>query len=492
MESNKGHCYLNFFDLASKASKKLDIDEGKIIITEDDMIFKKELIGDKKDIKDNKNNIKTRVYLPEFYYSEKGIAKLIKIIMNTKEKKKIIYKDTSNSIEYDEIQKRSIRFAINTKFMILTGGPGTGKTTTIKGIIDCLKQNGIKIILTAPTGRAAKRITETTGLEAKTIHRLLGYKYHSICTKNENNKLVGDVIIIDESSMIDIFLMYNLLKAIPLEMKVIMVGDCDQLPPVGPGNVLNDIIRSNIVPVIKLKKVYRQAGKSDIIKNAHRINNGEYPEFKKNNTDFFFIEENNADKVTEIIKGLCSKRLPKYYKVDCIRDIQVLCPMQKGKAGVINMNDVLQGVLNKNQISLYYRGIQYKLNDKVMQIKNNYDKEVFNGDIGLIKYVNIKEKTLTVNFDGRNVVYKESELEELTLAYAITIHKSQGSEYPIVVMPVTLEHKVMLYRNLLYTGITRAKNVLVMVGNRQAVNYAVDNINSETRNTYLCERLVYN
>lgn len=492
MESNKGHCYLNFFDLASKASKKLDIDEGKIIITEDDMIFKKELIGDKKDIKDNKNNIKTRVYLPEFYYSEKGIAKLIKIIMNTKEKKKIIYKDTSNSIEYDEIQKRSIRFAINTKFMILTGGPGTGKTTTIKGIIDCLKQNGIKIILTAPTGRAAKRITETTGLEAKTIHRLLGYKYHSICTKNENNKLVGDVIIIDESSMIDVFLMYNLLKAIPLEMKVIMVGDCDQLPPVGPGNVLNDIIRSNIVPVIKLKKVYRQAGKSDIIKNAHRINNGEYPEFKKNNTDFFFIEENNTDKVTEIIKGLCSKRLPKYYKVDCIRDIQVLCPMQKGKAGVINMNDVLQGVLNKNQISLYYRGIQYKLNDKVMQIKNNYDKEVFNGDIGLIKYVNIKEKTLTVNFDGRNVVYKESELEELTLAYAITIHKSQGSEYPIVVMPVTLEHKVMLYRNLLYTGITRAKNVLVMVGNRQAVNYAVDNINSETRNTYLCERLVYN
>lgn len=490
MEANKGHCYLNFFDLAAKASKKLDIDEGKIIITEDDMIFKKELIGDKKDIKDNENNIKTRVYLPEFYYSEKGIAKLIKIIMNTKEKKKIIYKDTNSNIEYDEIQKKSIKFAINTKFMILTGGPGTGKTTTIKGIIDCLKQNGIKIILTAPTGRAAKRMTETTGLEAKTIHRLLGYKYPSGCTKNENNKLVGDVIIIDESSMIDIFLMYNLLKAIPLEMKVIMVGDCDQLPSVGSGNVLNDIIRSNIVPVIKLKKVYRQAGKSDIIKNAHKINKGEYPEFKKNNTDFFFINENDTDKVAEIIKGLCSKRLPKYYKVDCIRDIQVLCPMQKGKTGVINMNNILQDVLNRSQISLYYRGIQYKLNDKVMQIRNNYDKEVFNGDIGLIKYVNIKEKALNVNFDGRNVIYKENELEELTLAYATTIHKSQGSEYPIVVMPITLEHRVMLYRNLLYTGITRAKNVIVMVGNRQAVNYAVDNINSEIRNTYLCERLM--
>ena len=490
MEANKGHCYLNFFDLAAKASKKLGIDEGKIIITEDDMIFKKELIGDKKDIKDNENNIKTRVYLPEFYYSEKGIAKLIKIIMNTKEKKKIIYKDTNSNIEYDEIQKKSIKFAINTKFMILTGGPGTGKTTTIKGIIDCLKQNGIKIILTAPTGRAAKRMTETTGLEAKTIHRLLGYKYPSGCTKNENNKLVGDVIIIDESSMIDIFLMYNLLKAIPLEMKVIMVGDCDQLPSVGSGNVLNDIIRSNIVPVIKLKKVYRQAGKSDIIKNAHKINKGEYPEFKKNNTDFFFIDENDTDKVAEIIKGLCSKRLPKYYKVDCIRDIQVLCPMQKGKTGVINMNNILQDVLNRSQISLYYRGIQYKLNDKVMQIRNNYDKEVFNGDIGLIKYVNIKEKALNVNFDGRNVIYKENELEELTLAYATTIHKSQGSEYPIVVMPITLEHRVMLYRNLLYTGITRAKNAIVIVGNRQAVNYAVDNINSEIRNTYLCERLM--
>ncbi len=307
LEVNRDHCYHNFFDIVRKTSKKLDIEEAKIVMSEDNMIYENDIIAE------NRNQDDMRVYLPSVFYSENDTAELIRTIMKTKAKKKICYYDINSGIEYDEIQKHSIKCAVESKFMVLTGGPGTGKTTTIRGIIECFVRNKLKVLLAAPTGRAAKRISETSGLEAKTIHRLLECKSAEGFAKNEDNKLEGDVIIIDESSMIDIFLMYNLLKAIPPEMKVILAGDANQLPSVGPGNVLNDIIRSKTVSVIKLEKIYRQAGKSDIIKNAHRINCGEYPVFKKNNTDFFFIEENDVNKAAETVADLCSRRLPGYF-----------------------------------------------------------------------------------------------------------------------------------------------------------------------------------
>lgn len=284
--------------------------------------------------------------------------------------------------------------------------------------------------------------------------------------------------------------MYNLLKAVPSEMKVILIGDVNQLPSIGAGNLLKDIINSGIVPVVKLEKIYRQAEKSDIIKNAYRVNRGEYINLKQNkkDADFYFIEEENDKKIVNIISDLCSKRLPKYYNIDCINDIQVLCPMQKGETGTININSILQRILNNNKTLLQYRGQQFKLNDKAMQIKNNYDKEVFNGDVGIIEKVNIKDKTLSVNYIGKSIIYEETELEELSLAYAITIHKSQGCEYKIVVILITMSNQKILQRNLLYTGITRAKKIVVLIGSHYAVEYAVNN-NTQLRNTYLCKKL---
>jgi len=520
MESNKGHCYLNFFDLASKASKKLDIDEGKIIITEDDMIFKKELIGDKKDIKDNKNNIKTRVYLPEFYYSEKGIAKLIKIIMNTKERKKIIYKDTSNSIEYDEIQKRSMRFAINTKFMILTGGPGTGKTTTIKGIIDCLKQNDIKIILTAPTGRAAKRITETTGLEAKTIHRLLEIgkfdedKFDNIDT--DVAPVDADILVIDEMSMVDTFIMNYLIKAIYLGTKLIFVGDPNQLPSVGPGSILKDLIDSNQFATVHLDKIFRQAAKSKIIVNAHNVNNGINFVGKKDYIedsleDFFYINESNQDKMLYQVLSLSKERLKKYGDYEFFTSIQVLTPTKKGKMGTKELNQKLQAELNPFNEELAeksYGEVIFREGDRIMQINNNYDiywekgsrddlrtyeagTGVFNGEIGRIVKINHNEKQIQIEFDDKKIAwYAFSELDQLEHAYAITIHKAQGSEFDVVILVIPQSSNMLLTRNLLYTGLTRAKKMLIVIGNKSLIEFMINNCDTKKRNTGLKLKLI--
>ncbi|RJX29191.1 MAG: ATP-dependent RecD-like DNA helicase [Dethiobacter sp.] len=485
--SNQGHCYATRTQLISEAVKILELEEPLMEETLNRMIKEKSVILEGEDA----------IYLPPFYYSETGTAQRITDILTAKPKplpaniKQIIQTlQQECGIEYDDIQKEAISTAVCSKFMVLTGGPGTGKTTITLAIIRIFQKMGSSILLAAPTGRAAKRLAETTGMEAKTIHRLLEYKPAAGYQKNAENPLQCDVLIVDETSMVDIILIYNLLKAIPDKAVVILVGDVDQLPSVGAGNVLKDIINSGAVTVIQLKKIYRQAQGSAIITNAHRINQGKQPLLKGGrNSDFFFIEEDYPAKVAETIRLLCSKRLPAYYKVNPIRDIQVLCPMQRGETGAQNLNLLLQESLNPTDVMLRYGGTVYRLQDKVMQIKNNYDKNVFNGDIGVITRIDAEDRTLAVIFDGNEVDYDVTELDEVVLAYATTVHKSQGSEYPIVVAPLTMQHYMMLQRNLLYTCVTRAKKVFVLVGTKKAIAIAVSNDKIRQRNTLLAKRL---
>ena len=523
--SDDGHVYAEKQQLIEKASELLEASPETIIMTMDDMILNQELIQERNIQKsDEEGNPVVPVYLPPFYYAEIGVAgKLKKLaaspagdrlyakLMEAREKTGNCHLSVDVEaiqekvgMTYDEIQADAIRQAAAAKVMVLTGGPGTGKTTTTHGIISAYKAYGLKILLAAPTGRAAKRMTEATGLEAKTIHRLLECKPPEGYQKNEDNPLEGDVLIIDECSMIDIILMNALLKAIPSTMRLVMVGDIDQLPSVGAGNVLRDMIDSGSFPVIRLTRIFRQAQTSRIIMNAHRINEGQMPNISNGkDTDFFFMENEDAESVVPQIVELVKTKLPKYYRVEPAQ-IQVLTPMQRGVVGATNLNLALQESLNPPEHEIYMRGrgavtlpkdclrrsgFAFRADDKVMQIKNNYDKEVFNGDIGLIESVNAEDRTLKVNFDNRSIEYDITELDELVHAYATTIHKAQGSEYPIVVMPILMNHYVMLQRNLLYTGITRAKKILVLVGTKKALSYAVRNVTVTKRNTLLKERL---
>nr|WP_305150573.1 AAA family ATPase [uncultured Duncaniella sp.] len=401
-------------------------------------------------------------------------------------------KPKSGDIVYDEVQQAAIQKALDSKVMVLTGGPGTGKTTTTQGIIAAFKARHMSILLAAPTGRAAKRMTEATGMEAKTIHRLLEYNPMDGYKRNDENPLEGDALIVDECSMIDILLFYNLMKAIPSNMRLILVGDIDQLPSVGAGNVLRDIIDSQQIPVVRLTRIFRQAQSSRIVMNAHAINAGQFPNIRNGlDTDFFFINQEDADEMVKLIIGLVRDRLPKKYGYPP-KEIQVLTPMQRGTVGAGNLNIELQNALNPAGPSLARGGYTFRQGDKVMQIRNNYDKNVFNGDIGYITAVDTNERTLTVTFDSRLVEYDISELDEIVLAYAVTIHKSQGSEFPVVVMPVTMKHFVMLQRNLIYTGITRAKKICVLVGTTKALAYAIKQNTVSKRNTKLKERLYEN
>nr|DAV39019.1 MAG TPA: ATP dependent DNA helicase [Caudoviricetes sp.] len=485
--SEEGHCYATYEQLVTKCVEILEVEEPKIVMSIDHLVIEKELIKEEPDV----------VYLPPFYFSEAGVAKRLKEIMFGGREKQVVDSEQvisllegKENMTYDDIQRNAIRQASKSKVMVLTGGPGTGKTTTTHGIITLFRESGMEVVLAAPTGRAAKRMSEATGMEAKTIHRLLECKPPEGYKKNEENPIEGDVLILDEASMIDIILMYNLLKAIPNHMILVIVGDIDQLPSVGAGNVLRDIIASGVVPTIKLERIFRQAMGSRIITNAHKINKGEKPDLRGGkDSNFFFMEQEDNEGVIHTIVNLCTKRLPTYYKVDPLRDIQVLTPMQRTETGAAHLNTVLQTALNKNTLCLKRGATEYRLHDKVMQVRNNYDKEVFNGDVGFITAIDTEEKTLKVNFDDREIEYEVLELDELVLAYATTIHKAQGSEYPIVIMPISFSHFVMLQRNLLYTGITRAKKVVVLVGNRNAVYVSVKNNNVKDRNTKLSERI---
>lgn len=485
--SNEGHCFATREQLLETTEKMLELERTLIDATIDRMIEEKTVIPDEGNA----------IYLPAFYYSEVGIAKRMKEILASESSYKsadvneiIEGIQKEHHIQYDEIQIDAIKTAVRSKFMVLTGGPGTGKTTTTLAIIKIFQKLNARVLLAAPTGRAAKRMSEATGMEAKTIHRLLEYKPPEGYKKNVESPLECDVLIIDETSMVDTILMYNLLKAVSNETVVVLVGDVDQLPSVGAGNVLKDIIDSGAINVVKLTRIFRQAQGSAIITNAHRINKGESPSLKGGSkSDFFFMEEEEPQKVVETIKELCSRRLPKYYNVDPVSDIQVLCPMQRGETGAFNLNTVLQETLNPTDVSIKYGGTVFRLKDKVMQIKNNYDKNVFNGDIGTITSIDVEDKTLIISFDGVDVEYDATELDEVVLAYATTVHKSQGSEYKIVVAPFTMQHYMMLQRNLLYTCVTRAKKILVLVGSKKAIGIAVSNNKTQKRNTMLVSRL---
>jgi helicase, recD/traA family len=482
--ADEGHVYAEKERLIVKSTELLDTDREAVTDALEQILNTSDLILDEE-----------AIYLPPFYMAETGVARRLKLLndspakVNTNLKVNITKLQEKIGIEYDEVQAQGIQQAVTAKVMVLTGGPGTGKTTTTLGIIRVLQIMGLRILLAAPTGRAAKRMTETTGMEAKTIHRLLEFKPPEGYQKNENSPLDGDVLIVDESSMIDIILMNSLLKAIPPHMKLILVGDIDQLPSVGAGNVLRDIIDSEQFPVIRLTKIFRQAQTSRIVMNAHRINAGEFPNLSNGrNTDFFYIEAEEPEIAAEKIVELVKHRLPKYCHVSP-SEIQVLSPMQRGIVGAANLNILLQEAINPSDKCLYRAGRSFRQNDKVMQIRNNYDKEVFNGDIGVVSMIDFENRNLTVLFENRAVEYDVTELDELVQAYAITIHKSQGSEYPVVVMPVMMTHFVMLQRNLIYTGITRAKKMLVLIGTKKAVSYAVKHVTVTQRNTKLKERL---
>ena len=506
--ADEGHVFAYQEQLIAKAAELLEAEESSIVMTLDQMIADKDLICESVDYKTDQAEMKA-IYLPAFYYAEAGVVGKLKRLAQSPATDRLWHalmdarQKTGNEslsidvgkiqekvdMKYDEIQADAIRKAAVSKVRVLTGGPGTGKTTTTQGIIASYRSFGLKILLAAPTGRAAKRMTEATGLEAKTIHRLLECKPPEGYQKNEDNPLDGDVLIIDECSMIDMILMNALLKAIPEGMRLILVGDIDQLPSVGAGNVLRDIIDSGVFPVVRLTRIFRQAQSSRIIMNAHAINEGKFPDISNGkNTDFFYIEKEDPEEAVQEIVRLVKNNLPRYYKTPW-NHIQVLTPMQKGIVGAANLNLALQEALNPQGDGLRRGGYLFRTGDKVMQIRNNYEKEIFNGDIGTVECVNLQERTLKVNFDQHIIEYEASELDELVHAYATTIHKAQGSEYPIVVMPVLMNHYVMLQRNLIYTGITRAKKVLVIVGTRKALSYAVRNVTVTKRNTFLKERL---
>lgn len=482
--ADEGHVYAVEEQLIEAAGKLLEADREPIVQAMAGMIASEDLIREQE-----------AIYLPPFYHSERGTARRLLALMTSRSSAlfegniDIQAIEKATGVGYDDVQVAAIRQAVRSRVMVLTGGPGTGKTTTTQGIIAAYRAAGLRVLLAAPTGRASKRMSEATGMEAKTIHRLLEFNPQDGYKRNDDNPLEGDVLIVDECSMIDIILMYNLMKAIPVQMRLILVGDIDQLPSVGAGNVLRDIIDSGQVPVIRLTRIFRQAQSSRIVMSAHAINQGRYPDTSNGkDTDFFFIRKDDPEQVAEEIVKLVKHRLPKAYNQP-LSNIQVLTPMQRSVVGAGNLNMLLQQTLNTSTLGISRGGINYRLGDRVMQIRNNYDKNVFNGDIGIIEKVNMEDRTLCIRFDGSLVEYEASELDEVTLAYATTIHKSQGSEYPIVVIPVLMTHFVMLQRNLIYTGITRAKKICVLIGQPKALAYAIRNLTVNKRNTKLKERL---
>jgi len=498
--ADEGHVYYPYEPLVKKCQEILGVDREVIVraldvIADGKMIVIEGLDGDIEEFKESSR----AVYLAKFHLSEISIVTRTKTLINTP--KSIREIDSDKAVEW--VQKQlaitlakkqveAIKSAVENKVMIITGGPGTGKTTIINAILKIFLRLGVKIMLAAPTGRAAKRMSEATGHDAKTIHRMLEYSIQKRgFQKNELNPLRCDLMIIDEASMIDTILMHHLLKAIPPGATFILVGDVNQLPSVGAGNVLKDIIASGEVQVVKLNEIFRQAKESLIIVNAHKINNGLVPSFKSSGPkdDFYFIEQEDPEEVLRIILELTKDRIPRRFGFDPVDDIQVLTPMHKGIVGAGNLNVELQKTLNPGENGIIRGGWKFKLNDKVMQVKNNYDKEVFNGDIGRITRIDPENQEITISFDERDVPYNYTDLDEIVLAYAVSVHKSQGSEYPAVVMPILTQHYILLQRNLVYTAVTRGRELVVMVGTMKALTIGVKNDKTQKRYTYLRHRL---
>ena len=499
--ADDGHVYYPYEPLVEKCQEVLEVGRDIIInafgtITLDQRI----VIEDLNDRLDEFKETYKAVYLAKFHLCETSIARRLKTLANAPKSirkidsgKAIGWVQKQLDITLAKNQIEAIRCAVENKVMVITGGPGTGKTTIINAILKIFSKLNIRIMLAAPTGRAAKRMSETTGHGAKTIHRMLEYSIQKGgFKKNDEKPLNCDLLIIDEASMIDTVLMYHLLKAIPQTATWIIVGDVNQLPSVGAGNVLKDIIASGSVSVVELTEIFRQAKASKIIVNAHKINNGIFPYLKPTGPkdDFYFIEEEDPDEVLRIILKLTTDRIPNRFGFDSVDDIQVLTPMHRGIVGAGNLNIELQKNLNPGEGGIVRGNRSFRVRDKVMQIKNNYEKEVFNGDIGRIKRIDLESQVVTITFDGRHVEYDYPDLDEIVLAYAVSVHKSQGSEYPAIIIPILIQHYMLLQRNLIYTAVTRGRKLVVIVGTKKALAIGINNDKTQRRFTYLKQRLV--
>lgn len=505
-----GHTYLPEEVLCEYGVARLGVSREEIDNALVDLTLAKEVVTD------NIDGEKV-CYLASFYTAEKYIAGRIKSMVDAKRsgylanwqiEERFEEIEKRNGYVLDKEQKKAVFEALGEcGCLVLTGGPGTGKTTTINTILEIMDDLNIKVALAAPTGRAAKRMSQVTGREAKTVHRLLeaiGLAEETVFNRDEQNPINADVVILDEVSMIDTVLMYSFLKALRPGAKLILAGDADQLPSVGAGNVLNDIIMSERVSVVRLEKIFRQAEQSLIVVNAHKINKGEYPEITNKENDFFFMKRSTTKSIVETIAELYKSRLPKAYNIDPFASIQVLSPAKKGVAGSINLNTVLQNTINPSDIikaEHSYGSKVFRVGDKVMQTKNNYDMYysrpngddgmgIFNGDMGIIENIYSTDKIMVIVFDDdKTVEYPFSNLDELDLAYAVTVHKSQGNEFPVVIMPVCGFPPMLMCRNLFYTAVTRAKDMVVLVGNEEAIKYMTDNNRENSRYTGLCSKL---
>ena len=510
--AERGHCYLPLNGLAKTACELLAVDDERIDIAVEKLAERNEVV-----LQDQPDRRGTRVYLVELFEAEKRVADALARLLSTasflqSERLRPWERDKSGArgaidllsgslfsdmpLELDEEQIDAARRALNEKAFIITGGPGTGKTTLLMSILTVLRRARVTFALAAPTGRAAKRMTESTGEAALTLHRLLEYNpREGGFQRHEDNPLQVDVIIVDEASMVDLTLMDHLLRAVEPHTHLILVGDVDQLPSVGPGSVLKDFIDSNAVPVAVLKRIFRQDRQSLIVVNAHRILHGQNLEFAdaRERRDFDFMARESEDEILETIKELLRERIPAWLRLrpdEIVQSVQLLTPMHRGMLGTIQLNRELQSLLNPIGAGLERGGTTLRVRDKVMQLRNNYDKGVFNGDLGRIVSIDRDDGKIQVDFDDKRVAYEADEWDEISLAYATSIHKSQGSEYPVVILPLHTSHYMMLYRSILYTAVTRGKSLVIVVGSRKALGMAIRNVRVENRNTGLKEKLL--
>jgi exodeoxyribonuclease V alpha subunit len=494
--TGEGHCALPLELLKDEAGKLLLVDDK--IVTE---ALERTLAG--KDLVKETINGQELIFLPHLKRAEEIIAGRIKNLAASPSMFPAIDFDKAvgwcrekTGKELAPSQRDALKLALTSRALVITGGPGVGKTTLVNTVLLILRAKKVNCLLCAPTGRAAKRLSETTGVEAKTIHRLLEVQPATgSFGRNEGNPLNCDLLVVDETSMVDVTLMANLLRALPPKASLLLVGDIDQLPSVGPGMVLRHVIESKVVPVVRLTEVFRQAAHSRIITNAHRINEGQMPEIptKGRESDFFFIDRDEPEQISATLVEMVKTRIPAKFRLDAIRDVQVLCPMNRGSLGIREFNVRLQNELNPvraGEPMVEKFGWQFRSRDKVIQTENDYDKDVFNGDIGQIVKIDPVEREVTIRFDQREVIYDYGELDEISLAYAITIHKSQGSEFPAIVTPLAMQQYMLLQRNLVYTGITRGKKLVVLIGQRKALAMAVKNNRTENRFSGLLARML--